>query len=191
MLRLIDVEKIYTTKAGDTAALKKVNLDLPETGMIFITGKSGSGKTTMLNIIGGLDGLTSGEVMICGKKFSEMSDKEYDSYRNTFVGFIFQEYNLLPEYADTVVQVIAGSLSLGNSHFHQLANAVLIQLGEGIVLEDLGIVVSAQELACPRYLQNRLLRMYGQHGDVYGVFGNQRLPFNSSRFGYGILRVRR
>lgn len=98
MLSLKNVRKVYTTAVGDTAALENINLELPESGLVFVTGKSGSGKTTLLNMIGGLDGLTSGDISIHGKSFSTMTQKEYDSYRNTFVGFIFQEYNLLPEY---------------------------------------------------------------------------------------------
>ncbi len=98
MLSLKNVRKVYTTAAGDTAALDNLNLELPESGLVFITGKSGSGKTTLLNMIGGLDGLTSGDISIHGKSFATMTQNEYDSYRNTFVGFIFQEYNLLPEY---------------------------------------------------------------------------------------------
>ena len=98
MLELINVKKIYTTKAGDTAALNGISVKFPDTGLIFINGKSGSGKTTLLNVIGGLDGFDSGEVIINGKNFSTFTAKEYDSYRNTFVGFIFQEYNLLPDY---------------------------------------------------------------------------------------------
>ena len=98
MLQLRNVKKIYMTKSGDMAALNGINLDLPDKGMVFITGKSGSGKTTMLNIIGGLDGVTEGEIIVDGKSFSSFSAKEYDSYRNTFIGFIFQEYNLLPDF---------------------------------------------------------------------------------------------
>ncbi len=98
MLELKNVRKVYTTKAGDVAALDGVSLLFPEKGMVFVTGKSGSGKTTLLNIIGGLDGIDEGEIEIYGKKFSEFSASEYDSYRNTLIGFIFQEYNLLPDY---------------------------------------------------------------------------------------------
>ena len=98
MLELVNVKKIYTTKAGDTAALNDLSVTFPANGLVFVTGKSGSGKTTLLNVVGGLDGIDEGDIVIQGKKFSEFSDEEYDSYRNTFVGFIFQEYNLLSEY---------------------------------------------------------------------------------------------
>ncbi len=99
MLELVNVKKVYTTKAGDTSALDGVSIKFASTGMVFITGKSGSGKTTMLNVIGGLDGIDEGDIIIEGKKFSEFNTADYDSYRNTFVGFIFQEYNLLGEYS--------------------------------------------------------------------------------------------
>lgn len=99
MLELIDVRKTYQTKAGVVNALDGVSLTFPSTGLVFITGKSGCGKTTLLNVIGGLDGIDEGEIIVQDKKFSSFSAQEYDSYRNTFIGFIFQEYNLLPEYS--------------------------------------------------------------------------------------------
>ncbi len=98
MIELKNVRKIYTTKVGQTAALDGVSLTFPDKGLVFIVGKSGSGKTTMLNVIGGLDGFDEGEIIIDGKSFKDLSAKDYDNYRNTFIGVVFQEYNLLPEY---------------------------------------------------------------------------------------------
>ncbi len=98
MLELKVVKKIYETKAGTVSALNGVSLTFPERGMVFITGKSGCGKTTMLNLIGGLDGVDEGEISVLGKSFSSFSKEDYDNYRNTFIGFIFQEYNLLSEF---------------------------------------------------------------------------------------------
>ncbi|MBR1974264.1 MAG: ATP-binding cassette domain-containing protein [Clostridia bacterium] len=98
MLQLQNVTKTYKTKAGEVRALNGVSLTFPASGLVFITGKSGCGKTTLLNVIGGLDGIDEGEILIQDKKFSTFSATEYDSYRNTFIGFIFQEYNLLPEF---------------------------------------------------------------------------------------------
>ncbi|MBQ9713774.1 MAG: ATP-binding cassette domain-containing protein [Clostridia bacterium] len=98
MLQLQNITKVYKTKAGEVKALNGISLTFPERGLVFITGKSGCGKTTLLNVIGGLDGIDEGEILIQDKKFSAFSAAEYDSYRNTFIGFIFQDYNLLPEY---------------------------------------------------------------------------------------------
>lgn len=98
MLQLKNVKKAYKTKSGEVFALNGVDLTFPSTGMVFITGKSGCGKTTLLNVIGGLDGVDQGEISIFGRSFSSFSQSEYDDYRNTFIGFIFQEYNLLPEF---------------------------------------------------------------------------------------------
>lgn len=99
MLELVDVTKVYKTKGVEVKALNNVSITFPSSGLVFISGKSGCGKTTMLNVIGGLDGIDQGEIFVQDKKFSEFSTTEYDAYRNTFIGFIFQEYNLLPEFS--------------------------------------------------------------------------------------------
>lgn len=110
MLELKNVSKFYKTKSSDVTALDGVDLYFEETGMVFVTGKSGSGKTTLLNVIGGLDNFTSGEILIKGKSTDTFSKSDYDSYRNTYVGFVFQEYNLLDEM--TIEQNLSLALKL-------------------------------------------------------------------------------
>lgn len=97
MLELQNLTKVYKTKSEDVIALDKINLSLDETGMTFVIGKSGSGKTTLLNVIGGLDSFDGGDLIVKGKSFSQFKQQDFDNYRNTFIGFVFQEYNLLEE----------------------------------------------------------------------------------------------
>lgn len=111
MLQVKDLCKEYVTdKSVITKALDGVTLNFPETGMVFILGKSGSGKSTLLNLCGGLDKATSGEIIINGKSSKDFTGKDFDSYRNTFVGFVFQEYNILEEY--TVAENVALAMEL-------------------------------------------------------------------------------
>ncbi|MCR5333074.1 MAG: ATP-binding cassette domain-containing protein [Bacilli bacterium] len=113
MLSIVNLTKIYKTKGGnDTKALDNVTLDFPETGMIFLLGKSGSGKSTLLNLIGGLDFPTSGEIILKGRSSKDFSQSDFDSYRNTYIGFVFQEYNILNEF--NVEQNIALAIELQN-----------------------------------------------------------------------------
>ena len=99
MLEIRNIDKTYTPKRGKPVhALNNVSLKFDEKGMVFILGKSGCGKSTLLNVIGGLDKFDSGEIIIKGKSSKEFSGSDFDSYRNTFVGFIFQEYNILSEF---------------------------------------------------------------------------------------------
>ncbi len=128
MLELINVKKTYTTKAGNTVALNGINIVFPDKGMVFITGKSGSGKTTLLNVVGGLDNIDSGEIIIDGRKFSSFSQADYNSYRNTFVGFVFQEYNLLSEYSVEKNIGMANELQ-GNVTNEETLNALLERVG--------------------------------------------------------------
>ena len=102
MLEVRNLSKIYksTVKGGvDTKALDNVSLTFPDKGMVFLLGKSGSGKSTLLNVCGGLDAPTDGEIIVKGKSSKNFSQSDFDSYRNTFVGFIFQEYNILNEFS--------------------------------------------------------------------------------------------
>ena len=78
--------------------------------MVFLLGKSGSGKSTLLNLLGGLDQCDGGEILIKGSSAARFRQRDYDSYRNTYVGFVFQEYNLLDEF--TVGANIALALRL-------------------------------------------------------------------------------
>ncbi len=99
MIELREVCKTYKSKKGSsTKALNGVSLTLGEKGMTFILGKSGSGKSTLLNILGGLDKYDSGDMLIFGKSSKEFTQADWDSYRNTYVGFVFQEFNILEDY---------------------------------------------------------------------------------------------
>ena len=111
MLSIKNLTKIYKTKGGeDTRALDDLTVSFPEKGMIFLLGKSGSGKSTLLNVAGGLDYPTSGEIILKGRSSKDFSQSDFDSYRNTYIGFIFQEYNVLNEF--NVEQNIALALEL-------------------------------------------------------------------------------
>lgn len=100
MIELKNVSKTYKSKkATNTMALKNISIKFPEKGMVFILGKSGSGKSTLLNVIGGLDKYDSGEIIINGKSTNTFKGKDYDAFRNTYMGFIFQEFNLIEDYS--------------------------------------------------------------------------------------------
>ena len=100
MLEVIHLTKLYKTKGGaDVRALDDVSLRFPEKGMVFLLGRSGSGKSTLLNVCGGLDSPTSGEIVVKGRSSKDFTQSDFDSYRNTFVGFVFQEYNILDEFS--------------------------------------------------------------------------------------------
>ena len=99
MIKFINVSKEYRSKKGQvTKALCDININLGNKGLVFILGKSGSGKSTLLNILGGLDSKTSGHIYIDNKDIDNFNEKDFDSYRNTYIGFIFQDFNLLEEY---------------------------------------------------------------------------------------------
>ncbi len=128
MLEIRNVTKIYRSKTGaEVKALDNVSVTFPETGMVFILGKSGSGKSTMLNVIGGLDGCDAGEFVIKGKSSTEFAGSDFDAYRNTFIGFIFQEYNILDDF--TVGANIALALELqGKKATNEQINDILAKV---------------------------------------------------------------
>lgn len=129
MLELRNITKIYHSKSGnDVVALNNVSVSFPDTGMVFILGKSGCGKSTLLNVIGGLDGCDNGEFIIKGKSSKDFAGSDFDAYRNTFIGFIFQEYNILDEFS--VGANIALALELqGKKATNEQINAILDQVG--------------------------------------------------------------
>ena len=95
MLQLKDIVKKYNTGGTEVEVLKKVNISFRESEFVSILGASGSGKTTLLNIIGGLDKYTSGDMLLMGRSTKEFTDRDWDSYRNGTIGFVFQSYNLI------------------------------------------------------------------------------------------------
>jgi len=125
MLEVRDLTKVYRPKKGrPVTALDRVSIKFEETGMVFVLGKSGSGKSTFLHLLGGLDNITGGEVIIKGKSSADFKQSDFDSYRNTYLGFIFQEYNIMNDF--TVGQNIGLALELqGKKADHDSINAIL------------------------------------------------------------------
>ena len=95
MIKIVNVNKTYTTKSGNVYALKNVNIELKPNSLTFVLGKSGSGKTTLLNILAGLDSPSEGCVCHEDVEITTTNDEELDKYRNLDLGIVFQEYNLL------------------------------------------------------------------------------------------------
>ena len=106
MLKLVDIKKDYKVASGAVHALKGVSLNFRPNEFVCILGASGCGKTTLLNIIGGLDQYTSGDLIIQGRSTKHFKDRDWDVYRNHRIGFVFQSYNLIPH------QTVLGNVEL-------------------------------------------------------------------------------
>ena len=110
MLQLKNVTKVYDSAISPVQALRGVSIEFRESEFVSILGPSGCGKTTLLNIIGGLDRYTDGDLIINGKSTKDFHDRDWDTYRNHSVGFVFQSYNLIPH--QTVLANVELALTL-------------------------------------------------------------------------------
>ncbi len=114
MIQLKDINKTYT--AGDTVvkALNNININFREKEFVSILGPSGCGKTTLLNILGGLDRYDYGDIVVNGTSTKQFKDKDWDAYRNHYIGFVFQSYNLIPHLS--IVENVELALSIGGTN---------------------------------------------------------------------------
>lgn len=132
MLQLKNIVKTYVTGDMQQDALKGVSISFRENEFVSILGQSGSGKTTMLNIIGGLDRYTSGDLIINGVSTKEYKDADWDYYRNNSIGFVFQSYNLIPHQSVLANVEMALTLAgISKKERKQRAISVLEKVGLG------------------------------------------------------------
>lgn len=132
MLKLKNIVKTYVTGDLKQDALKGVSINFRENEFVFILGQSGSGKTTMLNIIGGLDRYTSGDLVINGVSTKKYKDADWDFYRNNSIGFVFQSYNLIPHQSVLANVELALTLAgISKKERKQRAISVLKKVGLG------------------------------------------------------------
>lgn len=143
MLQIQNIKKQYKTGYLIQQALDNVSLSFRDSEFVSILGPSGSGKTTLLNIIGGLDQYDSGELMINGISTKKYRDKDWDSYRNHTVGFVFQSYNLIPHQSILANVELALTISgISRRERRQRAEQVLTQVGLGDQLHMVSHIVT-------------------------------------------------
>ena len=133
MIKVEKVSKIYQSDDVPTYALDKVDLLLPNKGMIFIVGKSGSGKSTLLNVIAGFDKPSEGAVYFGKDKLNDLSPKELDYYRNSTIGFVFQDYCLIETF--TVKQNIKMAFDYQNK---KTSNCKIEDILESVEMKGFG-----------------------------------------------------
>ena len=130
LLELKNISKVYHTADLEQRALDKISIQFRECEFVSILGPSGSGKTTMLNIIGGLDNYTSGDLLINGISTKKYKDRDWDTYRNHSIGFVFQSYNLIPHQTALSNVELALTLSgVSKEERRQKAKEVLKKVG--------------------------------------------------------------
>ena len=130
MLDLKDISKSYKVGDIETKALDKISVSFRDREFVAILGTSGSGKTTCLNIIGGLDRYDSGDLVIKGKSTKDFSENDWDAYRNNSIGFVFQSYNLITHLS--IVDNVEMGMTLSGvsaSEKHRKALEVLEKVG--------------------------------------------------------------
>lgn len=199
MLETRNLVKIYRPKKGTpVTALDNISLQFPEKGMVFLLGKSGSGKSTLLNVLGGLDRYDGGEILIKGVSSKSFRQKHFDSYRNTYVGFIFQEYNVLDEFS--VGANIALALELQN---RKATDPEINEILKEVDLEGFGNrkpnelsggqkqrVAIARALVTKPVIPQRLVLLYLNQADFHGSSHCFFLLFGQKGFGISVLRYR-
>ena len=159
MLELKDIKKDYPAGGSTVPALRGLSLKFKKGEFVSILGPSGCGKTTLLNIIGGLDQYTSGDLLIEGRSTKHFKDRDWDTYRNHTIGFVFQSYNLIPH--QTVLQNVELALSLSGiprAERRERATAALRQVGLGDQLKKKPSEMSGgqmQRVAIARAIVNR------------------------------------
>ena len=132
MLQLKNITKNYLSGDNEVQALKGIDIEFRENEFVSILAQSGCGKTTLLNIIGGLDRYTSGDLIINGKSTKEFKDKDWDTYRNHSVGFVFQSYNLIPHQTVLANVELALTISgVGKTERRKRAIEALQKVGLG------------------------------------------------------------
>ena len=132
MLKLKGITKDYAVGDDAVHALKGIDLEFRESEFVAVLGHSGCGKTTLLNIIGGLDQYTEGDLIINGRSTKDYGDRDWDTYRNHSIGFVFQSYNLIPHQTVLANVELALTLSgVSKTERRERAVKVLEQVGLG------------------------------------------------------------
>ena len=132
MLQIKEICKEYRTGSLVQKALDKVSLNLRDNEFVAILGPSGSGKTTLLNVIGGLDRYDGGDLIINGISTKKYKDRDWDSYRNHTIGFVFQSYNLIPHQTLLANVELALTISgVGKAQRRERARQALEKVGLG------------------------------------------------------------
>lgn len=131
MIEIKNLQKTYNQKDLAINALDNISVNLPSKGLVFIVGKSGSGKSTLLNVLGALDSFDSGDIIVENKSMIQFTEEDANDYRNSYVGFVFQEFNLIDEYN------VEKNISLGHNFNHD-DSAKIDDLLSKVDLKDMG-----------------------------------------------------
>ena len=157
ILKAVNLRKIYGQGETEVRALDGINLEVEKGEFVAIVGTSGSGKSTLLHIIGGLDNPTSGQVIVDGQNLSHMTDEELTIFRRRNIGFVFQQYNLVPML--NVWENIVLPVKLDGKKIEKgYVNEIIDTLGIRTKLENLPSALSGgqQQDICCRYLRSVL-----------------------------------